>query len=62
MLASFVGETGSLSSLAEHLYDDAGIILRPTREAGLETFLRITVGTEEQNGVLLESARNFVSR
>ncbi len=60
VLASFDGEAKSVSALIDHLYDDAGIILRPTREAGLEAFLRITVGTKEQNDQLLESVRGFV--
>ncbi len=59
VLASFNDPERSVGELANHLFDDAGVVVRPTREAGLERFLRITVGTEEQNELLLESVISF---
>ncbi len=45
--------------LANHLFDDAGIIVNQTREAGLERFIRFSVSLPEHNVLFLESAESF---
>jgi len=47
-------------ALVVHFFDDAGIIVSRTREAGLEDWLRFSLGTPDQNDLLLQSARNFM--
>ena len=40
-------------ALVERLFEEGGIIVNRTREAGLERFLRFSLGTPEQNDLLL---------
>lgn len=47
-------------ALVEYFFDEAGIVVTRTREAGLEAFLRFSLGTPEQNTLLLDTAHRFV--
>ncbi|MEX0281805.1 MAG: histidinol-phosphate transaminase [Arenibacterium sp.] len=47
-------------ALVEYFFDEAGIIVTRTREAGLEAFLRFSLGTLEQNTLLLKTAQRFM--
>lgn len=49
-------------ALVEYFFDEAGIVVTRTREAGLEDFLRFSLGTPEQNNLLLETAQRFLER
>ena len=39
-----------------------GVIIRPLKAFGLPNCLRITVGTEEENAVLIENLQNIMAR
>ena len=54
------GGAGSADALAAHLYDDAGILVNQTREAGLEKFIRFSISLPEHNDRLLASLAEFV--
>lgn len=54
------GSPESAEALVQHLFDDAGIIVSRTREAGLEDWLRFSLGTPAQNDLLLASVARFV--
>lgn len=43
------------TELANHLFDDAGILVNQTREAGLERFIRFSLSLPENNDRLLQS-------
>lgn len=47
--------------LVEYLFDEGGFVVNRTREAGLEHFLRFSVGLPEQNDRLIACIRRFVS-
>ncbi len=47
-------------ALVEHVFDDAGFVVNRTREAGLEHYMRFSMGTPAQNDALLESIGRFV--
>ncbi|MFK7854886.1 MAG: histidinol-phosphate transaminase [Granulosicoccus sp.] len=47
-------------SFSNHLFDDTGIVVNQTREAGLERFVRFSLSTVEHNSLLLDSAENFI--
>ena len=49
-------------ALVEHVFDAGGIIVSRTREAGLESHLRVSMGTREQNDLLLDCATRFVGQ
>lgn len=46
--------------LSNHFFDDAGLVVNQTREAGLERFIRFSLSTAEHNTLLLNSAERFV--
>ena len=50
-----------IEALVVHFFDDAGLIVGRTREAGLEAFLRFSLGTPAQNDLLLQSAARFMA-
>ena len=52
----------SADALTAHLYDDAGILVNQTREAGLEKFIRFSISIPEVNDRLLSSIAEFVQR
>lgn len=58
-----VGDRGAAAAeaLVVHLFEDAGIVVSRTREAGLEDWLRFSMGTPAQNDLLLESAGRFMA-
>ncbi len=47
-------------ALVEYLFDEAGIIVNRTREAGLEDFLRFSLGLQKQNDLLIACIASFV--
>ncbi|MFT7595815.1 MAG: histidinol-phosphate aminotransferase [Paracoccaceae bacterium] len=47
-------------ALVEYLFDEAGIIVTRTREAGLEHYLRFSIGLPEQNDLLIERMTSFL--
>lgn len=49
-------------ALVEYLFDEAGIIVNRTREAGLEHFLRFCLGLPEHNDLLISCIRSFLQR
>ena len=49
-------------ALVEYLFDEGGFIVNRTREAGLEHFLRFSVGTPAQNDALLATIGAFIER
>lgn len=59
-----VDEAGAdvTEALVEFLFDEAGIIVNRTREAGLETFLRFCLGLPEQNDLLIDCFKTFLER
>lgn len=48
-------------ALVVHFFEDAGLVVGRTREAGLEKFLRFSLGTPAQNDLLLDSAARFMA-
>ena len=49
-------------ALVEYLFDEGGFIVNRTREAGLEHFLRFSVGTPAQNDALLACIGAFMAK
>lgn len=49
-------------AMAAHLYDDAGILVNKTREAGLEKFIRFSVSLPEHNSRLLDCLGQFAKQ
>ncbi len=54
------GDAALTERLVMHLFDDAGLIVGRTREAGLEDWMRFSLGTPAQNDLLLESVGRFL--
>lgn len=54
------GDAARTEALVVHLFDDAGLVLARTREAGLEAWMRFSMGTPAQNDLLLESVGRFL--
>ena len=52
----------SADALTAHLYDDAGILVNQTREAGLEKFIRFSISIPEVNDRLLSCIAEFVQQ
>lgn len=46
--------------LVEHLFDDAGIIVNRTREAGLESYFRFSLSLPDHNDLLLNSVQSHL--
>ena len=49
-------------ALVEYLFDEGGIIVTRTREAGLENFLRFSLGLPEHNTLLIDCMSSFATR
>ncbi|MEX0343811.1 MAG: histidinol-phosphate transaminase [Rhizobiaceae bacterium] len=47
-------------ALVEHLFDEAGILVNRTREAGLEKFFRFSLSLREHNDLLIEQVARFI--
>ncbi|MDG2113063.1 MAG: histidinol-phosphate transaminase [Actinomycetota bacterium] len=61
LLTGFDGDDGRLADeLADHLFDDAAIVVNRTREAGLERFIRFSLSLPAHNDLLLESVTRFL--
>ena len=55
--------TGEVADqLATHLFEHAGIVVNQTREAGLECFIRFSLSLPENNRMLVDSLRIFITR
>jgi histidinol-phosphate aminotransferase len=54
------GDAATTEALVVHLFDDAGLVISRTREAGLEEWMRFSMGTPAQNDLLLESVGRFL--
>ena len=48
-------------ALVEYLFDEAGIVVNRTREAGLERFLRFSLGLPEHNDLLIACTQTFMA-
>ncbi len=55
------GTAESAADMANHLFDDAGLLVNQTREAGLEHFIRFSVSLPAHNNRLLKSLEEFTS-
>jgi histidinol-phosphate aminotransferase len=55
-----LGDAEQTEALVVHLFDDAGLIVARTREAGLEDWMRFSIGTPDQNDLLLASVARFL--
>ena len=55
-----LGDAARTEALVVHLFDDAGLVVARTREAGLEDWMRFSIGTPTQNDLLLESVGRFL--
>ena len=55
-----LGDADRTEALVVHLFEDAGLIVARTREAGLEAWMRFSLGTPVQNDLLLESVARFL--
>ncbi len=47
-------------ALVEYLFSEAGIVVNRTREAGLESWLRFSLGLPAQNDLLLDTVARFL--
>lgn len=54
------GDAARTEALVVHLFDDAGLVVARTREAGLEEWMRFSMGTPAQNDLLLNSIGQFM--
>ncbi|MFC6583048.1 pyridoxal phosphate-dependent aminotransferase [Sulfitobacter aestuariivivens] len=54
------GDAAQTEALVVHLFEDAGLVVTRTREAGLEDWMRFSMGTPEQNDLLLASVARFL--
>ncbi|MEM7429218.1 MAG: histidinol-phosphate transaminase [Pseudomonadota bacterium] len=62
LMTGFPRDDGTRAeALTVHFFEDAGIIVNRTREAGLEGFLRFSLSLPEHNDLLLKSAQRFIS-
>jgi len=62
LLAGLPGDDGrQADAMAEHLFDDAGIVVNRTREDRLRHFIRFSMSLPEHNDLLLRSLGTFLS-
>lgn len=60
-MCALPGDEGDkATALTEYLFDEAGIIVGPVREPGLERFVRFSLSLPEHNDLLLETVRAFL--
>lgn len=61
MMCAMPGDEGLMTdALTEHLFDEAGIVVGPVREPGLERFVRFSVSLPEHNDLLLTNVAAFL--
>ena len=61
VMCAIPGDDGSKADgLTEYLFDEAGIVVGPVREPGLERFVRFSLSLPEHNDLLLENVRAFL--
>lgn len=56
------GDANRTEALVEHLFDDRGIVVNRTREAGLEDFMRFSLSLPAHNNALLDSVRGYLAQ
>lgn len=56
------GSSADADKLTTHLFDDAGIIINQTREAGLERFIRFSISLPEHNTRLISSVKSYMDQ
>lgn len=62
LMTGFPGDDGvKAEELTVHLFEDAGIIVNRTREAGLERFIRFSLSLPKHNELLLQSVKRYLS-
>ena len=62
IMTGFADDKGEKAeALTVHLFEDVGIIVNRTREAGLEGFIRFSLSLPEHNDLLLESVERFMT-
>lgn len=54
------GGPEQVEALVEWLFDEGGIVVNRTREAGLERFFRFSLGTPDQNDLLISCVTSFL--
>lgn len=61
VMCAIPGDDGSkANALTEYLFDEAGIVVGPVREPGLERFVRFSLSLPEHNDLLLASVTAFL--
>ncbi len=61
VMCAIKGDDGErASALTEYLFDEAGIVVGPVREPGLERFVRFSLSLPEHNGFLLDTVKAFL--
>ena len=57
-----LGPSEDANAFRTYLLSNAGILLRPVTEPGFENYARISLGTHEQNTILIEAANKFAAQ
>lgn len=61
VMCAIPGDDGAkANALTQHLFDEAGIIVGPVREPGLERFVRFSLSLPEHNDLLLQTVSAFL--
>lgn len=61
IMCGFPGDDGTLvDALTTDLFDEAGLVVGPVREEGLEGFIRFSLSLPEHNALLLRTVKDFV--
>ncbi len=61
IMCGFEGDDGTLAdALTTYLFDEAGLVVSPVREEGLEAFVRFSLSLPEHNELLLRTVTAFV--
>lgn len=60
LLAPSSNSSGEADKLANYLFEQAGIVVNQTREAGLERFIRVSLSRPEHNTTLLNCVKDFM--
>lgn len=61
VMCAIPGDDGArATALTEYLFDEAGIVVGPVREPGLERFVRFSLSLPEHNDLLIANVRAFL--
>ena len=61
VMCALPGDDGAKATqLTEYLFDEAGIVVGPVREPGLERFVRFSLSLPEHNDLLIETLKAFL--